>query len=179
MKQELQEKLFVKYPKLFKQKDSDMSKTCMCWGIEVGNGWYDLIDVTCSLIQSYCDGKDRIEVKSLKNTCASIYNNILSFLNRITNRFFTNHNICFMLLKYQDKDRPQVEFIQVKEKFGTLRMYVTPYIKEVEDIIWMSECFSSKICEHCGSMKDVTQTQGWITTICKECLDKKGGIKDV
>lgn len=32
---ELQEKLFEKYPKIFRQKDLSMNETCMCWGIEL------------------------------------------------------------------------------------------------------------------------------------------------
>lgn len=48
MKPELQNKLYQKYPRIFRQKDLDMSKTCMCWGIEVGDGWYDIIDEICA-----------------------------------------------------------------------------------------------------------------------------------
>ena len=51
MKQELQEELFEKYPKIFKQKDLPMTQTCMCWGIETGDGWYNIIDMLCCQIQ--------------------------------------------------------------------------------------------------------------------------------
>jgi hypothetical protein len=47
--------LFTKYPKLFVQKDLDMTKTCMCWGIECGDGWFELIDKVCNDIQTYID----------------------------------------------------------------------------------------------------------------------------
>ena len=50
MKQELQEQLFNKYPHLFSEKGLPMQQTCMCWGIECDDGWYDLIDELCSKI---------------------------------------------------------------------------------------------------------------------------------
>lgn len=32
-----------------------MMDTCMCWGFEHGDGWYDLIDTLCGRIQYYID----------------------------------------------------------------------------------------------------------------------------
>jgi hypothetical protein len=59
MKKELEEKLFQKYPKIFAQKDLSMSQTCMCWGIDTGDGWYNLLDVLCNNIQSHLDNIER------------------------------------------------------------------------------------------------------------------------
>ena len=50
MKKELQEKLYEKYDWLFKDKDLPMTQTCMCWGLCVGDGWYDLLEETCRRI---------------------------------------------------------------------------------------------------------------------------------
>ena len=51
MKKEFEDKLFEKYPKIFRQKDLPKTATCMCWGIATGDGWYDLIDTLCHKIQ--------------------------------------------------------------------------------------------------------------------------------
>ena len=50
MNTELQNKLFKKYPKLFRQRELSMQETCMCWGIACGDGWYWLIDNLCNYI---------------------------------------------------------------------------------------------------------------------------------
>ena len=50
MRQELQQKLFDKYPKIFADRTKPKTKTCMCWGLEVSDGWYDLIDVLCEAL---------------------------------------------------------------------------------------------------------------------------------
>ena len=59
MKQELQDKLFKKYPKIFRQKDLPMTHTCMCWGICVGDGWYHILDVLCHGIQHRIEWKSK------------------------------------------------------------------------------------------------------------------------
>jgi len=51
MRTELEAKLFEKYPDLFMEKDLPMDQTCMCWGIEVGDGWYDILDRLCEKIE--------------------------------------------------------------------------------------------------------------------------------
>jgi len=50
MKQDLQQKLFDKYPQLFRDVNAPMTCTCMCWGIETGEGWFQLIDQACQKI---------------------------------------------------------------------------------------------------------------------------------
>lgn len=51
MKSELQEQLFKRFPSLFREKDLSMMETCMCWGCDVGDGWYDLLYETCEKIE--------------------------------------------------------------------------------------------------------------------------------
>ena len=53
MKEELQNKLYEKYPKLFSRKDLPMNQTCMCWGMECGDGWYKLLDKLAHQLSYY------------------------------------------------------------------------------------------------------------------------------
>ena len=53
MKQELQDKLFKKYPKLYRQHTLSMQETCMCWGICCGDGWFKLIDELSAKLEPY------------------------------------------------------------------------------------------------------------------------------
>jgi hypothetical protein len=52
MKKELQEKIFKKYPLLYGDRTKPMQETCMCWGLDVGNGWYDLIDEVSAKLEA-------------------------------------------------------------------------------------------------------------------------------
>ncbi len=69
MRIDLENKLFEKYPEIFKQKDLSKTETCMCWGICVPDEWYNLIDVLCSNIQWYIDQNDvsQIEATQVKS----------------------------------------------------------------------------------------------------------------
>tara|TARA_B100000287_G_C20477754_1_gene719885 strand:+ start:63 stop:464 length:402 start_codon:yes stop_codon:yes gene_type:complete len=59
MKKELQNKLFEKYPKIFRQKDLSPQETAMCRGITCGDGWYTLIDTMCGNIQNHVEYVNR------------------------------------------------------------------------------------------------------------------------
>jgi hypothetical protein len=134
MKKKLQDQLFKKYPKIFRQRKLPMSQTCMCWGINTGDGWYKIIDLLCSLLQWDTD----------------------------------------------ENEYPQVEASQVKEKFGGLRFYTNGENDKQHGLIYFAEQLSKITCEVCGSMDNVTQTRGWIVTLCPKCMikyKKEKGIK--
>ena len=55
MTEELQNKLYEAYPKIFVEKDLPMSRTCMCWGICIDDGWFQIFDTMCNKLQEYSD----------------------------------------------------------------------------------------------------------------------------
>jgi len=57
MKQELQNRLFAKYPRLYQDRNKDMTQTAMCWGIECGDGWYTLLDCLSSVIEEHVENE--------------------------------------------------------------------------------------------------------------------------
>lgn len=67
----------------------------------------------------------------------------------------------------------QIEITQVKEKFGGLRFYVDNAPDELHKMIDKAEAESYTICEVCGTKENVGHTQGWIKTICRDCLEKQ------
>jgi len=58
---------------------------------------------------------------------------------------------------------------QIKEKFGTLRVYMTYETNEIERFISEAENLSSKTCEECGSI-GVLRNDTWIRTLCDKCV---------
>jgi hypothetical protein len=55
MTKELELKLVEKYPKILKNYGGDKKVTCMHWGMECGDGWYNLLDETMYKLQHICD----------------------------------------------------------------------------------------------------------------------------
>jgi len=79
MKQELDNQLCEKYPKIFANRHKPMTETCMCWGFECGDGWYNIIDRLCSLIQSHIDWTEKqghpvshVVADQVKEKCGSL-----------------------------------------------------------------------------------------------------------
>ncbi len=62
-----------------------------------------------------------------------------------------------------------IQAVQVKQKYGSLRFYTNYSTDYIEGAIHMAENMSVCICEECGSTDGVTQTTGWIRTLCKRC----------
>ena len=83
--------------------------------------------------------------------------------------------LCGEIQSHIDRDKkiPQVEALQVKEKFGGLRFYVSGGDEYTESIIDFAEELSYSICENCGTTEGVTQTEGWIVTLCKKCMGEE------
>lgn len=130
MNKKLQNKLYRKYPKIFRQKDLPMKETAMCWGFQCGNGWYWLIDNLCDSIQSYIDLNPHLKLK-------------------------------------------QVEANTVKEKYGGLRFYIDSGDAFIRGKISFAQQLSYQICEVCGTTKNVSQTIGWIYTLCDGCMSNE------
>ena len=63
MRDELDNALCVKYPKIFAQRNMDMTETCMCWGFCCGDGWYQILDSLCGQIQHHIDWKQEQKEK--------------------------------------------------------------------------------------------------------------------
>ena len=53
MRKELDEELCRKYPQIFCNRHAPMTQTAMCWGFDCGDGWYNIIDAVCAMIQNH------------------------------------------------------------------------------------------------------------------------------
>ena len=59
MKRELDEYLCKVYPKIMVNRDKDMKETCMCWGFECGDGWFQILNQLMGNIQNHIDWQNR------------------------------------------------------------------------------------------------------------------------
>jgi hypothetical protein len=59
MRQELDEQLCKNYPKMMVNRNLPMTETCMCWGFDCGDGWYNILNQLMGNIQHHIDWKNR------------------------------------------------------------------------------------------------------------------------
>lgn len=62
-----------------------------------------------------------------------------------------------------------VEALQVKEKWGTLRFYLTNATDEAWDLVEAAEEASESICEECGAPGKMRDEHLWVLTLCDQC----------
>jgi hypothetical protein len=144
MDAELQNKLYEKYSELFSNKHKSVMESCMSWGCECGNGWYDILSSLCWMIKQH---EDNIK----------------------WNREYLEKNDPERL-----KEKPEyfpVKFDQIKEKYGGLRVYFSGGDEYIEGLVSMAESFSYQVCEACGQ-KGRPNKGGWISTLCDNCRNK-------
>lgn len=179
MKEELQQKLFKRYPRLFAERFKPMTETCMCWGCDVGDGWYNLLDSLCGCIQAYIDNPDSVPKYPL----------ICRILGRSTilwdlAKWCLPKAWFFGLVAYHRPTKTkyhkkQVVFSQVKEKFGCLRVYYYGGDDYIDGLVRMAESMSARTCEECGCPGKI-YGPGWYTALCaKHAADRgKTTIRD-
>ena len=66
MRQELDELLCEKYPKMMVNRLKPMQETCMCWGFECGDGWFNILNQLMSNIQHHIDWNNQNFEKGYK-----------------------------------------------------------------------------------------------------------------
>lgn len=155
MRKELDEALCAKYPLVFRDRNGDMRHTAMCWGFEVGDGWYNIIDTLCAYLTSeyrqaqhrYDDIKDKLGQPNWRKD------------------IITQEMIDEAKAKMDEEAEKVPVAVQVKEKFGGLRFYVQAATDKHYNFISFAESMSYKTCEECGA-PGKRYTDGWHRTLC-------------
>lgn len=95
-------------------------ESCMAFGIECGDGWYEILSSLCFLINQHernIQGQTEYKQKENPDYTSGYY---------------------------------PVIFQQIKEKFGGLRVYYGGGDDYVDGLVSMAEAWSYKTCEVCG-----------------------------
>lgn len=82
--------------------------------------------------------------------------------------------LCEDILKHLQKSliKPEdFKITDIKEKYGTLRLYYFNEIEGLDEIIMKYEHLSAHTCIHCGKV-NVPIYGGWISPHCDECACK-------
>ena len=181
MRQELDKLLCEKYPKMMVNRNKNMQETCMCWGFECGDGWFNILDQLMGNIQHHIDWKEK------QRKWAMDYNEMA------TQAKAGNFELFEETTKAQPNDQykenrlkeivegnfrevpdtiPQVTLDQVKEKFGTLRFYYSGGDDAIDGMVRMAESMTGVTCEECGNVGE-RRGGGWVHTYCTPCEEAR------
>ena len=179
MKKELDDLLCSKYPKIFRDRNAPMNETCMCWGFDCGDGWFNIIDQLCGSIQRHID--QRSENNKRNQQYIDMVNAAKAGDLTLFDEYYNHHSYNKEWLdtrrdqilseeiaewRMPKEEVPQVVAVQVKEKFGTLRFYYNGGDEYISGLEHMADAMSAVTCEECGS-PGVLRNGGWIRTLCE------------
>ncbi len=156
MKKELDEYLVKRYPQIFRDRNGSIQETCMAWGFDVGDGWFHIIDRLCANIEGhikYIENNNERNKKNLEKIKKG--ENVPEW---VKNTYEENG--------LEIVPVPKVIATQVKEKFGTIRFYISGGDERIDGLIAFAESMSGVTCEECGGVGQ-TRGSGWVSTRCE------------
>ena len=144
MNEDLQKQLYELGPILYQEKDLPMQQTCMCWGFECPDSWFDLLkELTIELetsINNKYKGKYECVAQQVKEKYGSL-------------RFYGEIKILI--------ENPTKDDLSLSKKL----------YEQFQELVDKAEYKSEKICCECG--KPATKiSSGWIAHFCDECATK-------
>jgi len=191
MRKELDEALCKKYPKIFRDRTGNMQETAMCWGMEHGDGWHDILDALCASIQCHIDNNARTlkwhQLYLADREMAARGNWDFFYGMYKGKEDWLRDNPDWVEARKQEylgplpewrnsiEEVPQVVAVQVKEKYGTLRFYYNGGDDKIDGMVAMAEIMSARVCETCGSPGKLRKG-GWIRTLCDHHAKEQGYV---
>ena len=181
MRQELDKLLCERYPKMMVNRNKNMQETCMCWGFECGDGWFNILDQLMSQIQHHIDWKEKQRAGAIKynemaaQAKAGNFDLFEETMKALPNDEFKEKRLSEIVagdFRPVPESIPQVTLDQVKEKFGTLRFYYTGGDDEISGMVRMAESMSGVTCEGCGNLGE-RRGGGWVHTYCTPCEEAR------
>jgi len=181
MKQELDKLLCERYPKMMVNRNKNMQETCMCWGFECGDGWFNILDQLMGSIQHHIDWKEK------QRKWAIEYNEMATQAKAGNFDLFEETTKAQPNDEYKEKrlaeivagdfrevpeSIPQVTLDQVKEKFGTLRFYYSGGDDYISGMVSLAESLTGVTCESCGNVGE-RRGGGWVHTYCTPCEEAR------
>ena len=181
MKQELDKLLCEKYPKMMVNRNKDMKETCMCWGFECGDGWFNILNQLMSQIQHHIDWKEKQRAGAIKynemaaQAKAGNFDLFEETMKALPNDEYKEKRLAEIVagdFRPVPESIPQVTLDQVKEKFGTLRFYYQGGDDYISGMVSLAESMTAVTCENCGNPGSC-RGGGWVHTYCTPCEEAR------
>jgi hypothetical protein len=181
MRQELDKLLCEKYPKMMVNRNKNMQETCMCWGFECSDGWFNILDQLMGNIQHHIDWKEKQRARAIKYNEMSAQAKAGNFdlfeedMKALPNDEYKEKRLAEIVagdFRELPEVIPQVTLDQVKEKFGTLRFYYSGGDDVIDGMVRMAESMSGVTCEGCGNVGE-RRGGGWVHTYCTPCEEAR------
>jgi hypothetical protein len=104
--------------------------------------------------------------------CGLGWHNILQNLSLEIEKIIDKHEKNYKASEGEENEYDEMYAVQVKEKYGTLRFYMSCETDEISVLIDYAEYLSSKTCEVCGDPGKM-RGKSWFSVRCDKCYEEK------
>jgi len=161
MKEELEQKLVAKYPTIFKKYGSSRTESCMSYGCECNDGWYDILDTLCTALTSLYETGFFIDGESIILEAPKVV------ASQIKEKFGTLR--FYYILEYPQIYHDLMNKYENTDKEHIIDGWANSYKDYIDGIIHMAEIMSSRTCEMSGKPGTYhTSGNGWCKVLNEE-----------
>ena len=77
-----------------------------------------------------------------------------------------------------EEEKEEFFFVQIKEKYGSLRMYPSIFNNTISNIVNKYEKLSEQTCIHCGKPGNEYWHNGWVAPFCQDHYEQFFGKEE-
>ena len=146
MRKELENRLYEVAPVFYSEKDLDAQETCLCFGFECGDGWFEaLLDFSKEVA--------RINEIAMKRHICFVASQIKQKFGEIRVYWHTK-SFPDMCDRIPDREDAMRLYSMMNNAINTL----------------VVRCRNT--CENCGTTNHIITTDGWIQRLCVKCAKR-------
>lgn len=166
MDADLEKKLCKRFPLLFRGRYLSLRQNLMSFGCECGDGWFRIIYGACLGIEEEINKlypwwyrKLFVPIKLFED----YWNRLMFKMPQVLQKKYEWGRSARFTLHFDEIPM----FVQIKEKYGTLRLYMTATTDEMDEYTSTAEKASESTCETCGKYGKV-RGGGWLYCACDD-----------
>jgi hypothetical protein len=111
--------------------------------------------------------------ESIENFIHQDFPFVKTYLNCDDGWFVLIYVVLYFIKKIVGEEKIEnFQIIQIKEKFGGLRIHTNISNIRINNLIWKAETASYNLCEICGQIGELRKV-GYLKTLCDECIKKR------
>lgn len=171
MSPERETKLCKRFPLLFRGRHLSLRQNLMGFGCETGDGWYNIIYLACLGIEDETNKLYPLWYRKLYRPIKLFehyWNKLMWKMPEFLRQGVDKWHCARFLLHFNEMPM----FSQIKEKYGTLRLYMNLSSDAIDAYISIAEDASNSTCEQCGNYGKLRRNS-WIYTACNEHAKKE------
>lgn len=168
MSPERQQIIFDRYPGIFRDRAKPMTETCICWGLQCGDGWTAIIDALCAAVD-----------KPYEGSCGTLADGSdEGFTYTFPQVICTSLKEKFGTLRFYYHLEPDAAFEEQAKRFPkTAETLMARFAAYVDGAVGLAETLSARTCEDTGKPGELMVCGGWWRTVCSEVAAEKGFVK--